>query len=191
MNMDLIHKARAFAIEAHGTQVRRYTKEPYWHHLEHVARTLLCYSCSNDAAYDEVVAAGWLHDVLEDTDTSYLMLVAAFSPGVADLVSEVTNVSRKEHGNRYHRKRIDLQYLAGASWRGQMIKCADTISNVPSIVEHDLGFAEVYVPEKRALLERMSTVRTACFPLWSEAYAVVRKAQRDVAEKLANAKPAA
>jgi hypothetical protein len=64
-------------------------------------------------------------------------------------VLQATDVSRPEHGNRQVRKAIDRQYLAGASWQGLMIKCADMLSNTKEIVTHDLGFARVYVPEKK------------------------------------------
>jgi hypothetical protein len=35
----------------------------------------------------------------------------------------------------------------------QSIKCADLISNTSTIVKHDPGFAKVYLPEKKAILE--------------------------------------
>lgn len=182
MDFELINRAKAFAIEAHGNQVRKYTGEPYWHHCQEVAQTLLRYS-----ADEATVAAGWLHDTIEDTDVAYLTLVQEFGYDVAGLVLEVTDVSRREHGNRVMRKRLDLQYLAGASWRGQMIKCADSLSNTPSVVQHDIGFAKIYLPEKRALMERLNAVRMACFPIWEEAYKAVRKGERELAERLANA----
>lgn len=182
MDFELINRAKEFAIKAHGTQVRNYTGEPYWHHCQDAAQTLIRYSA--DTA---TIAAGWLHDTIEDTHVTYDALIREFGYDVAGLVLEVSNVSRPIHGKRPMRKRLDLQYLAGASWRGQMIKCADTIGNVPSIVEHAIDFAQVYVPEKRALMERMNAVRMACYPIWEAAYKVVRNGERVIAEHLANA----
>lgn len=46
--------------------------------------TLLQYGATPD-----VVAAGWLHDTIEDTQTSYRDLVLAFGPVIAGLVVEV------------------------------------------------------------------------------------------------------
>lgn len=165
MDFDLIRRAKDFAIEAHGTQKRKYTGVPYWYHLEEVACTLLCYTASA-----EVVAAGWLHDTLEDTPTQAAQLIEAFGPVITDLVLQVTDVSVKEHGNRAFRKRLDRQYLAGASWQGQMIKCADMLSNTRDIMDHDLGFARVYVPEKRKLIEALHSVREYRYSIWQECF---------------------
>jgi (p)ppGpp synthase/HD superfamily hydrolase len=176
MDMDLIHRAKEYAIKAHGDQKRKYSGEPYWHHLQEVATTLLRYSAAPD-----VVAAGWLHDVLEDTNVRYGMLVVEFGGAVADLVQEVTDVSRPEHGLRHLRKRIDRQYLAGASWRGQMIKCADTISNTSDIVANDLRFAKnTYIPEKMALLPLLTNVRQYNMAIWIEAWEGVTRAEKEI-----------
>jgi len=179
--LTLIRTAEDFARRAHGEQKRKFTGEPYWHHLQEVARTLLQYGATPD-----VVAAGWLHDTIEDTATSYKDLVLAFGPVVAGLVVEVTDVSRPDicntpegEGNRRLRKEIDRQFLAGASWRGQMIKCADMLSNTADIVANGGGFARIYVPEKKALILSLEKVRSTSYPIWREAYdQVVRAEQR-------------
>ncbi|MGJ4953109.1 HD domain-containing protein [Bradyrhizobium sp. HKCCYLS20291] len=173
MDLYWIHKARDFAKHAHGSQLRKYTGVPYWHHLEEVACILLRYS-SNPI----VVAAGWLHDTIEDTDTTHAQLEVEFNAAIADLVLEVSDVSRPEHGNRPMRKRLDRQYLAGASAFGQMIKCADTISNTRDIAKHDHRFArEVYIPEKSALIPVLVNARNWCYPLWRAAFDEVEKAK--------------
>jgi hypothetical protein len=78
--------------------------------------------------------------------------------------------SRPEHGNRAVRKAIDRQYLAGASWQGQMIKCADMLSNTKDIVAQNLRFARVYVPEKKSLTDQLTKVRKVSYPIWRAAY---------------------
>jgi len=176
MDLDIIRAAKQFAIMAHGNQKRKYTGEPYWHHLQEVASILLRYSATPD-----VVAAGWLHDVLEDTKVTFYELARNFDHNIADMVLEVTDVSRPEHGLRVIRKRLDRQYLAGASWRGQMIKCADTISNTRDIVEHDPRFGrQVYVPEKLALMPVLTNVRQYCFGIWKEASDGVTRAEQEL-----------
>lgn len=176
MEFELIHRAKEYAIKAHGSQKRKYSGEPYWHHLQEVATILLRYSAPAD-----VVAAGWLHDTLEDTNVRYGMIALEFGPVVADLVLEVTDVSRPEHGLRAIRKRIDRQYLSGASWRGQMVKCADTISNTKDIVANDPKFGRhVYIPEKLALMPVLSNVRQFCFPIWKEASDGVNRAEQEL-----------
>jgi (p)ppGpp synthase/HD superfamily hydrolase len=176
MDFDIIRAAKEFAIKAHGNQKRKYTGDPYWYHLQEVATTLLRYSATAD-----VVAAGWLHDVLEDTDVGFFELARSFDLNIANLVLEVTDVSRSEHGLRVIRKQLDRQYLAGASWRGQMIKCADTISNTSDIVANDPGFAsKAYIPEKLALMPVLTNVRQYCFGIWKEASDGVVRAEQEL-----------
>src|SRR5258708_5445431 len=111
----LIDKASLFAKNAHFDQKRKYTGEPYWNHLHEVAITLLQYG-----AMPDVIAAGYLHDTLEDTKVSYSDLVFAFDRNIAGLVLQVTDVSRPDSGNtpegkgnRPLRKAVDRQFLAG------------------------------------------------------------------------------
>lgn len=149
MDCDLVARAAAFAGYAHGSiqQLRKYTGEPYIVHPEEVAGIVA--DVTDDQA---VIAAAWLHDVLEDTPVTYNQVWSEFGPRVAQLVVEVTDVSKPEDGNRAARKALDCMHLAKASAAGQTIKLADLISNTRSIVEHDPDFAVVYLREKKALL---------------------------------------
>lgn len=145
----LISKAELFAIRAHGEQKRKYTGEPYVNHTMAVA-TLVDYVTCGD---QEMVAAAILHDTIEDTDVEKPELVKRFGQRVADLVEEVSDVSRLEDGNREERKAIDREFLAYVSSEAKTIKLADLIDNTKSIVPHDPGFAKVYMEEKRKLLQ--------------------------------------
>jgi len=137
-----------FAMKAHAGQVRKYTNEPYWKHP--AAVSLLVFNAGGD---ENMIIAALLHDTLEDTATTYDDIVREFGTDVADLVLEVTDVSKPEDGNRAVRKALDREHLAQATPRAQTIKLADLIHNSASIVELDPGFAKVYMPEKAALLE--------------------------------------
>jgi (p)ppGpp synthase/HD superfamily hydrolase len=121
-----------------------------------------------------IVAVGYLHDTLEDTDTNYVDLGRRFGSMIADLVLEVTDVSRPNIGNRAVRKAVDRQYLAGASWQGDML------SNTKDIVAHDLGFAQVYVPEKKLLIDQLTKVRNVSYPIWRAAYDSIVQAEQVV-----------
>jgi uncharacterized protein YycO len=70
--------------------------------------------------------------------------------------------------------------LAGASWQGQMIKCADMLSNTKHTVAHDLGFAQVYVPEKKLLIDQLTRVRNVTYPIWRAAYDSIVQAEQVV-----------
>lgn len=148
MTTELISKAQLFSMRAHRNQKRKYTGDPYWLHTHEVAMTLLL-----DHQPETVVAAGYLHDTVEDTDVTPMEIDSEFGPEVARIVAEVTDVSRPQDGNRAKRKSMDLLHLAASSPEGASVKLADLISNARDIVANDPNFARVYLVEKAALLE--------------------------------------
>ena len=143
----IIEGAAMYAAATHMNQYRKYTNEKYFTHLKEVADWLLWAECDED-----IVAAGYLHDIVEDQHVSFEYLAHRFGPVVAQLVREVTDVSKPVDGNRAIRKALDRAHLAKASPEGKSIKLADMISNVPSIRAYDPSFAAVYLEEKKALL---------------------------------------
>lgn len=147
---DLIDLAKSFAISAHQRidQRRKYSNQPYHVHLEAVAR--LVASVTDD---QEMIAAAWLHDVVEDTSATFEDIESLFGTGVATLVEQLTDVSRPSDGNRATRKAIDHRHLAQTSSRAKTIKLADLIDNCADIVHHDPRFARVFLNEMKALLE--------------------------------------
>ena len=94
---ELIQRAYRVAEKAHTGQ-KRVSGEPYINHLLAVAAILAEYSMPV-----EVVAAGLLHDTIEDTSITSEELARDFSDGVVSLVQGVTKltqlprVSRGEH----------------------------------------------------------------------------------------------
>ena len=149
-SQELVYEARRFAITAHRAinHTRKYTGDPYEVHLSSVARLV-----EEAGGSQQMIAAAWLHDVLEDTDTVYGELETVFGREVADLVAEVTDVSRPRDGNRRQRKTLDREHLAKASPHAQTIKLADLINNAISVIEHDSGFARTFMAEMEQLLE--------------------------------------
>lgn len=148
--MDMVEKARTFAIAAHSAvgEVRKYTGEPYHVHLEEVA-----WIVQKHGGSQEQIAAAWLHDVVEDTWVTIDLVQYMFGPEVSEIVSWLTDVSTYDDGNRPVRKAIDRAHTARAPKTAKFIKLADLCSNSRSIVEHDPGFARVYLEEKRLLIE--------------------------------------
>jgi len=151
--MTLEDRARTFATAAHAAvgQLRKYTFEPYIVHPTEVAATVKTVPHT-----EAMVAAAYLHDVVEDTGVSIELIRAEFGSEVSDLVGWLTDVSRPDHGNRASRKAVDRAHTAAAPAAAQTVKLADLISNTRSIVEHDAKFAETYLAEKRLLLEVMT-----------------------------------
>lgn len=139
--------AEQFATHWHGSQVRKYTGEPYIEHCREIVEIL-----KGVPHTDDMLAAAWLHDVLEDTKCDSRSIYQEFGFDVVSMVIALTDC-RKSVGNRTMRKGIDRRRLTRASAEVQTIKLADLISNTKSIVEHDPKFAKVYLAEARMLLD--------------------------------------
>ena len=152
--LTLIERARAFAIEAHTRidQRRKYSQQPYSEHLASVASIVA--SVSED---EEMIAAAWLHDVVEDTPATLYDVETALGKEVALLVENLTDVSKPSDGNRATRKAIDRQHTAVASSRAKTVKLADLIDNLQDICKHDMRFAQTFLVEMGAALEVLDT----------------------------------
>lgn len=157
-------RAKAFAEVAHQGQVRKYTGEPYINHPAAVVELVRTVPHTQ-----EMLAAAWLHDVVEDTDTTLIEVRDLFGLSVAAYVMFLTDVSKPADGNRATRKALDRAHLTTAPPKAMTIKLADLIHNTESIVKYDPKFAEVYLAEKRLLLGvLMAGDRT----LYEQAYAL-------------------
>ena len=125
----LLTRAFAFAAEKHTGQRRKGAKEePYVNHLAEVAHLLAVAVQGRDA---NLIAAGLLHDTLEDTKTTRAELVAAFNEDIADLVGEVTDDKSLP---KQERKRLQVEHAPSRTDRAKMLKLADKTSNLRGIV---------------------------------------------------------
>jgi len=149
--MDVVRKAQVYAMAAHAAvgQKRKYTGEPYIVHPAEVASIV----ASVPGSTPDMVAAAWLHDVIEDTGCTFTAVHMAFGIDIATLVGWLTDVSKPTDGNRAKRKAIDREHTAQAPAEAQTIKLADLISNSKSIMQYDPDFAVTYLAEKKLLLE--------------------------------------
>lgn len=150
----VIQRAAEYAKAAHGSidQRRKYTNQPYIVHPESVAEIVS--SVTDDA---EMICAAWLHDVVEDTPTTLKQIVADFGNPIANLVDDLTNVSKTSDGDRRKRAEINRAHTANASSRAKTIKLADIIDNLSGIAraqagQVEPGFAKRFVSEKELLL---------------------------------------
>jgi (p)ppGpp synthase/HD superfamily hydrolase len=124
---ELLEKARAFAEKAHGDQ--KYGKQPYMVHVDAVAGVLLQRFQGPEADKEEIqelIAAAYLHDTLEDTDTTREDLVREFGDAVAMLVDAVTDGKGK---NRKERKQRPYKLIPMVRW-SLFLKLADRVANV-------------------------------------------------------------
>ena len=127
----LVARAMEFAAHKHSSQRRKgLTAEPYVNHLAEVARLLAESSGGRDA---ELVAAGLLHDTLEDTATTAAELEREFGAGILGLVREVTDDKSLP---KQERKRLQVEHAPHLPLPAKLVKLADKTSNVREISEN-------------------------------------------------------
>jgi len=121
----LVSEAADFAARRHSGMARKGRgNEPYVNHLAEVANLLATATDGTDA---ELVAAGWLHDTIEDTETTREGLAQMFGERVATLVVEVTDDMTLPKDQRRQMQIVDAPKKSPAA---KLIKTADKISNI-------------------------------------------------------------
>lgn len=128
----LVSEAAELAARRHNGMARKGRgKEPYVNHLAEVANLL---AIATDGADAELVAAGWLHDVIEDTETTREELAQTFSERVASLVAECTDDMSLSKAERRRRQIEDAPHKSPGA---KLIKIADKISNIGARIQSD------------------------------------------------------
>lgn len=124
VNMNIQERAKIFAIKAHQGQVRKSDKEkPMIIHPINVADILREYGYD-----DNVVAAGYLHDVVEDTKYQEEDILKEFGE---DITSLVMGASEKDKSLSWEeRKEAVIKEIKDLDLRHKAIICADKISNL-------------------------------------------------------------
>lgn len=129
-DLSVLTKAMNFAAQKHVDQRRKGAQqEPYINHVAEVAWLLAENTGGKDV---ELIAAGFLHDTLEDTETTYAELLREFGQNIADIVQEVSDnksISKPE------RKRLEAEGAPHKSDKARMLKIADKTSNLRTILE--------------------------------------------------------
>lgn len=137
MDMQALQAAEAIAEQAHGDQ--KYGELPYIKHLGDVVAVLMRFGVKDQ----DMLCAGWLHDSLEDTKLSPLVIEATFGRRTLDLVQRVTNepgVNRKERHAKTYPKII-------ASDDALTLKLADRIANIEFGVATKADILKMYKKE--------------------------------------------
>lgn len=139
----LVFKAIRLAAKAHDGQYRKGTHLPYIIHPVNVMKTLIELEC--DA---EIVAAGILHDLIEDTSIKIEAIESIFGKRVAYLVTGATEV--RQQGDGYDgiaswksRKEHTIRFLLKEATEDQLlISCADKLDNITAIKDDYLKTGE-------------------------------------------------
>jgi (p)ppGpp synthase/HD superfamily hydrolase len=164
-SLALVSRAADYAARRHVKQRRKgASQEPYVNHLADVVN-LLAQSLAEPSP--QLLAAAWLHDVLEDTcptPEEYARTKAEiekqFGSCVLGIVLEVTDDKSLPKDER---KRLQIETTAGKSREARLLKIADKTSNVyavavsrpvgwdgPRVVEY-VRWAQAVVASSRGL----------------------------------------
>jgi guanosine-3',5'-bis(diphosphate) 3'-pyrophosphohydrolase len=163
-----LEEAMRFAAKAHDGQVRKGSGTLYFEHVAAVALIL-----DRVGFPEDVVVAGLLHDVVEDTATCFEDVAARFGARVSELVRHCSEVKMDGQGNKrpwIDRKRDHLAALAEASPEAWAIILADKLHNLISI--------ELDLRENRSVWSQFHAEREQV--LWYYRSAIERCGRGDV-----------
>lgn len=129
-NLELIQKAYVFAAAAHVGQTRL-SGEPYLSHPLAVAHRLA------EMGFDEAtIAAGLLHDTVEDTKATIEEIDEQFGEEVADIVDGVTKISLIPFESKEEAQAENIRKMILAmshDMRVLMVKLADRAHNMSTL----------------------------------------------------------
>lgn len=127
----LIAKAMEYAAQAHRGDTRKGGEVPYIVHPFEVAMIL-----KENAFEDKIVAAGLLHDLLEDTEVEKEDLRREFGAEILELVLAASEkLEGRDERSWDKRKNQTIRYLKEeAAFINKAVACADKLSNARSIL---------------------------------------------------------
>ena len=124
--MDLVRSAELFAKNKHAGQFRADGTTPYSKHLDDVINRLK----SLGVIDEQILCAGWLHDTIENTDTTFDDLYEQFESEIVVLVS---SLSKDMKLTRKKREQAYVIQLKEASFSAKLIKLCDISANLSDL----------------------------------------------------------
>jgi guanosine-3',5'-bis(diphosphate) 3'-pyrophosphohydrolase len=143
--MSTVEKAKLFAASVHAGQ--KYGEFPYTKHLEDVVavlKELLPLGDYYPNSEESVLTAAWLHDAIEDTDTTFEQIFDEFGRYVARVVFACTDEPGKNRRERHERT---YPKLKAAGREAIAVKLADRIANVRHSMTYNHSMLQMYQKE--------------------------------------------
>ena len=129
-DFELLNRAYYFAKEHHKGQIRK-SGEPFIAHCVEVARLLAQLGLDHTT-----VAAGLLHDVIEDTPATYAEVAEQFGDKIAELIAGVTKIDQITYESREARQAETYRKMLISmvkDIRVMLIKLADRLHNMRTL----------------------------------------------------------
>jgi (p)ppGpp synthase/HD superfamily hydrolase len=149
-----LERALRWSAVCHAGQSRKGSDVPYFQHAAAVAMIL------DRAGFDEdVVIAGLLHDVVEDTEATFEDVATRFGPTVAAMVRDCSEIKVDAQGRKrswIDRKRDHLALIGTADVMARAVILADKL--------HNLTCIEVDLADGRPVWDRFNADRASV--LW-------------------------
>lgn len=145
---EIIEKAKEFATKKHKGQMRKFTGAPYIDHPAAVAALVDKYGGN-----PEMVAAAWLHDVVEDCGVKIIKIKDKFGPNVAKYVQELTIPPSVDKGDK--KTEHIAKKLTKMSDEGLTIKLCDRLNNVSDFESAHPNFVSRYTPKTKYILDTL------------------------------------
>lgn len=118
--LELVKSAEEFAKLKHAEQFRKDGITPYHHHLKNVVDKLIGYEVTDTTT----IVSAWLHDIIEDTDTTFEDIRNLFGDDVVEYVDILTRTGNDE---------LYINRLRDAPFHVKMIKFCDIMSNLEDL----------------------------------------------------------
>jgi len=150
----MVFRAIKFVAEAHQGHYRKGTNIPYISHLMNVMKILCEIGCDK-----EIIAAGILHDVVEDTSVTIEQVERIFGKRVATIVLGASEPDHDRNGKDEKtswslRKQHTIEFITREATLEQLlVSCADKLDNITAI-KHD------YVLNGEKLWERFNAPKS-------------------------------
>jgi guanosine-3',5'-bis(diphosphate) 3'-pyrophosphohydrolase len=164
-----VQAAWEFAVAAHGEQCRP-DGRPF---ATHLAETLELLIVGGGITDEEMLTAGCLHDIVEDTSIGPETLHQRFGAGVAEIIRWLTIPPVREGETREQVRAEALKNVARAPAPVRLLKLADRLSTVQQIDNHP-----ILERQRQRFLETKTYLMplAADFPWFAEQFALWHEA---------------